>query len=368
MPLVAPELAGRSVGLAHDYLLVLRGAERTFAAMADLFPEQPVYTLLYDPEGTRGRFASHPVRTSRLQRLGIDQDGFRRLLPLFPDATERLPVGGHDVLLSSSSAFAHGIRPAEGAVHVCYCHSPLRYAWFEEERALGEVRPVLRPLLRATLARSRRWDREAAGRVTRYIANSRITQERIAEHFGRESAIVYPPVEVDRFSIGTPEDRFLIVCELVRHKQVDVALSAARRAGRRVDVVGTGPDAARLQAQFGDVAEFHGRLDDASLVTMEARAAALIVPNVEEFGIAAVEAMAAGRPVVAAGAGGALETVVDGETGAHFPPGDEAALAEVLRSVDFAAFDPARCRAQAERFSVAAFQRGILAELGAALA
>src|SRR4051794_25135921 len=164
--------------LAHDYLLVLRGAERTFAAMADLWPAAPIYTLLYDDQVVGRRFAGHQITTSALQRLHTRQGSFRALLPLYPAAAERLPVAEHDVVLSSSSAFAHGIRPAPGAAHICYCHSPFRYAWHERDRAAREVRAPLRPALRAALRRNRRWDEDASRRVTTYVANSTLTRQR----------------------------------------------------------------------------------------------------------------------------------------------------------------------------------------------
>jgi glycosyltransferase involved in cell wall biosynthesis len=352
-----------TTGLVHDYLLVLRGAERSFAAMADRFPDAPLYTLLYDEAGTKGRFTEHPITTSYLQRLTIRQEGFRKLLPLFPRAAEHLPVSDCDVVLSSSSAFAHGVRARPDAIHVCYCYTPLRYAWFEQDRALAEVSAPLRPLLRATLARCRSWDRRVSQRVTRYVAISELSRERIAKYLERDAEVVYPPVEIDRFTPGQPEDFFLIVCELVRHKQVDVALEAARRVGASVVVVGSGPDSERLSALYGDVARFVGRLDDDEIAALYARALALLIPNVEEFGITAVEAQAAGRPVLAADAGGARETVIPGVTGTLFAPGDVDAAAEAMREVDWTRFDALRCRAQAERFSVGAFQDGIVEQL-----
>jgi glycosyltransferase involved in cell wall biosynthesis len=355
-----------TTGLVHDYLLVLRGAERSFAAMADRFVEAPLYTLLYDEAGTQGRFAGRAITPSYLQRLHVRQDGFRKLLPFFPGAAERLPVSGCDIVLSSSSAFAHGVHARADAIHVCYCYTPLRYAWFEQERALAEVAPVLRPVLRATLARCRSWDRRVSQHVTRYVAVSALSRERIAKYLGRDAEVVYPPVEIDRFTAGQPEDFFLVVCELARHKRVAVALEAARRAGVRVVVVGTGPDRERLQALYGDVARFAGRLGDAELAALYARALAVVIPNVEEFGITAVEAQAAGRPVLAADAGGARETVLAGETGVLFTPGDVDALAEAMREVDWTRFDADRCRTQAQRFSVRAFQDGVVAQMRAA--
>ena len=342
----------------HDYLLVLRGAERTFLEIAASWPEAPVYTLLYDADGMRGRLADRRVVTSRLQRLHARQGGFRRALPLFPGAAERLPVQEHELVVSSSSAFAHGVRPAPDAVHVVYCHSPFRYAWHERERGLAEAPRVLRPLLGRTLERIRRWDVEASARVTHYVANSEITRRRIAEFYDRDAVVVHPPVEVERFHRAAPEEYFLVVGELVPHKRVEVALEAARAAGKRVVVVGGGPELERLQALYeGPHAEFRGRVDDDELERLYARARALIVPNVEEFGIAAVEAQASGRPVVAPSAGGTKETVVPGLSGVLVPPGDVDALAEALRYTDFDAFSPDLIAAHAQRFSAAEFRR-----------
>lgn len=331
--------------------------------MTDCWPANPVYTLLFDSGGTFGRFDERDIHTSYLQRLGVRQRGFRALLPLFPRAVEHLPVQDYEVVISSSSAFAHGIRPGPGAVHVCYCHSPFRYVWHEREQALREMPAVARPLLDLLLRRIRRWDLEASRRVTHYIANAKITRERIARNWGRDATIIHPPVDVDRFSIGTPEDYLLVVTEHVRHKMVDVALAAARRAGRPVKVVGSGPDSDRLRALYGDYAEFVGRVSDAELTQLYTRALALVVPNVEDFGIAAVEAQAAGRPVVAMNEGGTTETVIDGETGVLVPPGDPDALAEALAETDFGRFDPQRIRNHAQQFSIAAFQRRFTAEL-----
>lgn len=349
--------------LVHDYLLVMRGAERTFAAMADCWPDAPISTLLYDAGGTASRFESHSVRTSYLQRLPLRQRGFRALLPLFPRAAERLPVDGGDVVISSSSAFAHGVRPADGVAHVCYCHSPFRYAWHERDRALAEVPGYARLVLPKLLDRIQEWDCGAAERVAGYIANSQITRERIQRYWARDAEVVHPPVEVDRFTPGVASEKFLFVGELTRHKQVGLALEAAKRAEVPIQIVGTGPDAERLAARYGDRAEFLGRVDDAQLAKLMASARALVVPNVEEFGIAAVEAQAAGRPVVAAAAGGALETVVEGETGILVPPGDLDAMTEALAYVDYSQFEPHHLVANADRFSARAFQQRLVDEV-----
>ena len=336
------------LALVHDYLLVMRGAERTFAAIAACWPEASIYTLLYDPRGTEGRFSGRSVHSSYLQHLGIGQRGFRGLLPLFPRAAERLALQGH---------------AGEDAVHVSYCHSPFRYAWHERRRGLDDTPRPLRPLVASVLDRTRRWDVAASRRVTHYIANSELTRLRIQDFWGREATVVHPPVATERFSIGSAEDFFLVVTELVRHKRVEHALEAARRARVRIKVVGDGPDLKRLHALYGSTAEFVGRISDEQLADLYPRARALVVPNIEEFGIAAVEAQAAGRPVIAVDAGGARETVIDGVTGMLVPPEDVDALADLLAGTDLDRLSPIAIRAHAAQFSTGTFQQKLVAEV-----
>jgi glycosyltransferase involved in cell wall biosynthesis len=350
------------IAIGHDYLLVMRGAERTFAAIADLYADSPILTLLYDEEGTDGRFAGRSIRTSPLQRLGVDQGSFRRLLPLYPWAVERLWAEGSDVLLTSSSAFGQGIRAPEGTIHVCYSHTPFRYAWYEQERALDETKAALRPLLSLQLRRMRRWDLRASHRVDHYIANSELTRERLKRYYGRDSVVIHPPVETDRFRPGTPGEALLAVSEIVRHKRVHVALEGARRAGVPIRIVGLGPDHDALRAAYPE-AEFLGRVSDPELAELYASARAVVVPSREEFGITAVEAQAAGRPIVAAATGGALETVIDGETGCLATLDDADSFAAAIRRVDTLGLDPAAAIANAERFSVARFHGRLVEEV-----
>jgi glycosyltransferase involved in cell wall biosynthesis len=342
----------------------MRGAERTFAEMAACWPTAPIYTLLYDADAVAEGFAGRDVTTSYLQRLGVRQGSFRYLLPFFPRAVEHLPVADFDVIVSSSSAFAQGVRPGPNALHVCYCHSPFRYVWFEGERAMSETPAPLRPVMRRMLARIRRWDLDASRRVSHYIANSEITRDRIEKIYGRESEVIYPPVSVERFQPGEPEDFVLFVGQIVRHKRVDTAIEAALAAGRPIRIVGDGPELPRLRAQYeGRAVDLLGSVSDAELASLYSRCAALIVPNIEEFGIAAVEAQAAGRPVVAVNRGGVRETVVDGHTGVLVDGEDAASLAEPLRDEDFSRFDPAAIRANAERFSATAFRQNLKASV-----
>jgi glycosyltransferase involved in cell wall biosynthesis len=352
-----------SVGLVHDYLLVMRGAERSFAAMAQCWPDAPIYTLLYDERGTRSEFAGRVASTSYLQHLPVRQRGFRMLLPALPHATESLRIGAHDVIVSSSSAFGHGVIPPATAIHVCYCYTPFRYVWHERDRALQEFPSPLRPLGSVLLDRVRAWDVRAAARVDHFIAISQITRERIADAWSRDAVVIHPPVDTDRFFIGAPEDFFLVVAELVPHKRVDAALEAARRSGRPIKVVGEGPSLASLRARFGDHAEFLGRVDDSRLADVMARARALVVPNVEEIGIAAVEDQAAGRPVIAPDRGGTRESVIDGVTGVLYPAGDVDALALAMRDVDFERFDPRTIRNHAMTFRVELFKERLIAEV-----
>jgi glycosyltransferase involved in cell wall biosynthesis len=241
-------------------------------------------------------------------------------------------------------------------VHVCYCHSPFRYAWHEQSRALAEVPAPLRPLLRMELARIRRWDLAASRRVDSYLANSRLTRARIRHFYGRDSTIIHPPVETHRFAPGTPGESLLVVSELVPHKRVRVALEAARRAGAPITVVGSGPEHHALAADYPE-AQFIGRASDQELVALYAAARAVVVAGIEEFGITAVEAQAAGRPVIAAAAGGALETVLDGVTGRLARLDDADSFARAIAGLDELDFDPARAVENAERFSVAEFTR-----------
>jgi glycosyltransferase involved in cell wall biosynthesis len=347
---------GLDVTLAHDYLLVMRGAERTFAAMADIYRRAPIFTLLYDADSTGGRFAGREIHTSVLNRLGVGQAHFRRLLPLYPWAVRRLALPRSDVVLSSSSAFAHGVRVPPGAVHICYCHAPFRYAWNEQQRALEEVPAPLRPLLAQVLRRMRAWDKSASAGVDAYVANSQLTRERIKRFYGRESAVIHPPVETHRFAPGEPGDALLMVTELVPHKRVDVALEAARRLNVPIQVVGAGPAYASLREAYPR-AEFLGRVDDAQLARLYASARAVVITSIEEFGITAVEAQAAGRPVIAARDGGVLETVLENDTGLFATPGDASAFAAAIKALAQLDFEPSRAVANAERFSVANFQR-----------
>src|SRR6201995_2162071 len=344
------------VALVHNFLLDLRGAERVFAAICDAWPEADVFTAIYDESGTEGRFAARSPRASFLQRVRPTSRTFRPLLPLYPHAVESLDLRGYDVVISSSSAWAHGVLIDPGAVHVCYCHNPFRYAWSEREATLS-ARTLTRPALRVLLSRWRQWDWIAAQRVDAYVANSAITAGRIRRYFGRDAEVLHPPVELGRFAPGPVGEHYLVLAELMPHKRIDVAIRAFNELGRPLVVVGDGPEARRLRRLAGPTVRLTGRLGDGEVAELLRSAEALVVTAEEEFGIAAVEALASGRPVIALRSGGVLATVREGRTGAVYDDGDAPrALAAAVAGFDPGAVDPAECLAAARRFGVERFQ------------
>jgi glycosyltransferase involved in cell wall biosynthesis len=353
------------VALVHDFLLDLRGAERVFLELCEMWPYADIYTAVYDEDATEGRFARRAVHTSFLQRVRPTARTFRALLPLYPAAIESFDLSRYDLVVSSSSAWAHAVLSGEGVVHVSYCHNPFRYAWNDRQRTLARRRdPITRGLLRQTLRRWRQWDWIAAQRTDRYVANSRTTQARIEAYFGRESVIVHPPVDTRRFAPGPVGNHYALVSELMPHKEIEIAVQAFNMLRLPLIVIGDGPDARRLRRLAGPTIEFAGRLPDEEVAEVLQAARALIMTAVEEFGIVAVEAQAAGRPVIARRGGGALETVADGLTGC-FWSGGPAELAEAVLAFEADAIDPQACVANAARFDAGVFRRRMLAEVRA---
>jgi glycosyltransferase involved in cell wall biosynthesis len=353
--------------LVHDFLVSVRGADRVFLEICDLWPHADVFTPVYDERGTEGRFAGRNIHTSFLQRLRPSSRNFRALLPLYPSAIESFDLSAYDLVISSSSAWAHAVICDERAVHVSYCHNPFRYAWNERHRTLAERSdPLSRALLSHLLRHWREWDWIAAQRVDRYVTNSRTTQARIKAYFGRESRIVYPPVATARFRRQPVGEHYLVLSELVSHKQIDVAIEAFNRLRLPLVVAGDGPDRGRLRRLAGPTIRFAGRVSDAHAARLLATCRALVVTTGEEFGIAAVEVQAAGRPVIARAAGGLLENVLDGVTGRHWE-GGPAELAEAVIDFDTQAVDPEACVENALRFDAAVFREAFPREVEAAL-
>ena len=357
-----------TVALVHDFLLDLRGAERVFLEMCELWPEAPIFTAVYDEDGTEGRFADREVHAAFLQRLRPSARTFRALLPLYPAAIESFDLSGFELVISSSSAWAHAVICDEHTTHISYCHNPFRYAWNDRDRTLTARRdPVSRAALRSLFHRWRQWDWIAAQRVDAYLANSNTTQRRIQAYFGRESRIVYPPVEIERFDPTTAVeggggDHYLVLSELMPHKRIDVAVRAFNELRRPLIVAGDGPDMRRLRSIAGPTIRFVGRVSDREVAHLLETSRALVVTAIEEFGIAAVEAQAAGRPVFSVGMGGALETVIDGVTGCLWQ-GGPADLAEAIATFDVDSVDPAECTKSAARFDRMEFRRRLPREI-----
>jgi glycosyltransferase involved in cell wall biosynthesis len=349
----------RRVALIHDFLLDVRGAERTFSALADMYPQADLFTAIYDPRGTEGRFEHRTVNTSFLQRLRPTARSFRPLLPFYPYAMEALDLSGYDLVVSSSSAWAHGVIVDPDAVHVCYCHNPFRYAWNARDETLNQRGVLQRAALRMVFQRWRQWDWIAAQRVDRYIANSETTRRRIRRYFGRESDVVYPPVETSRFTPGPVSDFYVVLSELMPHKRIHLAVEAFNRLRLPLVVIGNGPDARRLRRLAGPTISFAGRVSDTRAAELLSASRALVVTATEEFGIAAVEAQAAGRPVIALAEGGVRETVQEGLTGTFYDEPTPEALADAVARFDTLAIDPAACVANADRFDVSHFRHGI---------
>lgn len=350
------------VVLVHDWLTGMRGGEKVLETLAELFPEAPILTLVHRPGSVSAALEAHPIRVSWLGRLPGARRHYRRLLPLYPAAMATLRVPPADLVLSSSHAAAKAVRKPRGAVHVCYCHTPMRYLWdlYDDYFAPGQAGLLTRLAMRALKGPLRRWDVATIRGVDHWLANSAHVRERIQRLYGREAEVLYPWVDLERFSpaVEGAGPRYLVVSALVPYKRIELAIAAAARLGRGLDIVGRGPGERQLRnaaaASGGDV-RFLGWLDDAALAQAYRRARALLMPGEEDFGIAPLEAMASGRPVIAWARGGALETVVDGYTGILFAQQGAEALAEAMAASERMDWDAARLRAQAERFSRARF-------------
>lgn len=356
------------VALVHDWLTGMRGGERVLEALLGLWPDAEIFTLLHVPGSVSPLIEERPIHTSFIDRVPGASRRYRNLLPLFPAAIERFDLSGFDLVVSSSHCVAKGVRLA-GAPHLCYCHTPMRYVWdlyddyFGPGRAALPVRMAM-PTLAAWL---RRWDRRTARRVDTFIANSAFIRERIRRCYGRDAVVVHPPVEIERLRHDRPrEDFYLIVSALVPYKRIELAVEAFNRLGRPLVVAGSGPELERLRRIAGPNVRFTGWLPDEEIADLYERCRAFIFPAVEDFGITAVEAQAAGAPVIAFADGGALETVIgwDGTradaTGVFFHEPTPEALADAVLRADRVAFDPVALRRNAERFSLAAFHQGIL--------
>ena len=356
-----------NVALVHDWLNQHGGAERVLEALVDLFPGAPVFTSMYWRAGMPEAYRSWDIRTTWMDRLPGIYRRHQGYLPLYALAFAGLDLsgGGYDLILSNKSGFCHGVRAGD-TPQLCYCLAPTRYVWEYEAYAARENLPGgVKALLKPVIAALRRWDYRVAQRATtHFVAISREIQARIRRYYDRDATVIYPPVEVRRYHPAPAhDDYYLIVSRLIPYKRIDLAVEAFTRLGLPLWISGEGRDRATLEAAAGPNVRFLGRVPDEELPAMMARCKAFIFPGREDFGITPLEAQAAGRPVIAYGAGGALDTVVEGETGVFFQETTPAALAEAVLAFDADAVDPLACRANAERFSPARFRQELLAEI-----
>jgi len=367
---LAAEFAGLRVVLVHDWLTGMRGGEKVLEAFCRLFPQAPIYTLLHIKGSVNQLIEGHEIRTSFIQKMPFAAKRYRHYLPLFPLAIERLKLPACDLLISSSHCVAKGIIPPTGALHVSYLHTPMRYVWdlydtyFGKGRGglAGRVMPWVRPRLQ-------NWDVRTCGRVHHFLANSAHVADRIRRHYQRQAEVIHPPVDTARFKPASEVgDYYLVLSALVPYKRIDLAVQACTASGRRLKVVGLGPELANLKSLAGPTIEFLGWQPDEALPALYAGARAFLFPGEEDFGITPVESMAAGRPVVAFGRGGALETVVGPDdpqgrppTGIFFFEQNEKALEEALTKLEKKQdiFDPLALAARAAQFDTGIFLKRI---------
>lgn len=360
--------------LVHDDLVQAGGAERVALSLHEMFPDAPVYTALYDPRTTLPGFAKADVRTSFLQKWPIANRRLHKLaLPYFPSAFEEFNFAGYDLVLSSSSRFAKGVITGPETCHICYCHTPARFVWrphdyLDQSRAAR----LLAPMMRGMMGKLRAWDLESAQRVDYFITNSFNVARRIHKYYRRDAAaVIYPPVETGRFAPVSAEqvgDHFLVVSRLIGYKRVDLVIDACNQLGAPLRIVGDGPELALLQKKAGPTIRFLGRLSDQEVADEYARCRALVFAGEEDFGLTPLEAMASGRPVIAYGAGGALESVLEGKTGLFFANQTVESLAAALSTAQRMTFDPETLRAHALRFDTGVFHERIRSFVDMAMA
>jgi glycosyltransferase involved in cell wall biosynthesis len=349
------------VAIVSDPLVQRGGAEKIVAdVLARIFPDAPIHALLYSSTTGPPQIA-HRVIPSGLQRIPGATKRHRWLLPLYPAAIESIDLRAYDVIISSHHTAAKGILRSSTQRHICYCHTPMRALWERTWEELHELPALARPIAARSFAALREWDYVTAGRVDLFLANSATTRDRILRHYRRDSRIVYPAIDTSQFvtdGVTAVEDYYLVASRLVPYKRVDLAIAATARLNRRLVVVGTGPDKTGLAEKH---VEYRGHVPDAELISLMRGARALLFPGFEDFGMTPVEMMACGRPVIAYGKGGALETVVDGVTGVFAAAQTPESFADAILRCEALSFDSRRIAEHAQTFSYARFEEAIQA-------
>ena len=347
------------LAIVHDWLTGMRGGEKALEVLCERFPDAELFTLVHARGSVSPTIERLPIHTSFVQRLPFVTRYYRRCLPLFPTAIEQFSFDRFDLVVSVSHCAAKSIVHAARVPHLCYCLTPMRYAWDQFDAYFGPDRlgPTGSRLMRPVMARLARWDRDTANRADRYVAISHYVAGRIRRYYNREPTVIYPPVDTDYFrpDESGPERFALVVSALVPYKRIDLAMAACARAGVPLTIAGDGPERAALERLAGPDVQFLGRLSDEEIRALYRRAAVTLLPGEEDFGIVPLEAQACGRPVVALGRGGALETVVDGQTGILVDESTPEAFAGAIAQALDRTFDTGVIRAHAERFSRARF-------------
>ncbi len=352
------------VALIHDHLAQDGGAEKVLKVLADLFPEAPIYTLLYEKKNVDKYFKDKHIETSIIQKLPGGVKHYQWYMPLMPMAVEFFDLRNYDLVISDASAFAKGVITSPNALHICYCHTPTRYVWDYTHQYINELKynKYLKKIISLVLNYIRLWDRMAADRVDKFIANSKTVQQRIKKYYRRNSIVIYPPVELDKFYIlDDLADYFLIGGRLAPYKRVDMVIEACNKLNKKLKIFGDGVDLPRLKEIAGDNEniEFLGRVDDKTRAELYSKCQAFLNPQEEDFGITVIESMASGRPVIAYRKGGAAETVIENVTGKFFNKQTVEDLVEVLRNFNSRSFDPKIIRQHAEKFSTERFKKEI---------
>lgn len=350
------------VELVHDHLNQQGGAEVVLESLLALYPGAPVHTLIYDEEALGEMFEGQDIRTSFLQSLPFAGRILKWMLPLMPTATELHDLSDADVVISSSSAFAKGILTKPESVHVCYCHTPTRYLWMDSASYIKAQRApqIVKKLLPPLLTYLRIWDRSAADRVDYFIANSETVAERIRRYYRRESTVIYPPVETRKYTVQDGEKTYYLAGgRLVDYKRIDLVIEAFNELKLPLKVFGDGPEMEKLKELAGPTVELLGRVSEDEKIRLFEGAISYLHPQEEDFGLTAVESMAAGRPVIAFGKGGATETVSDGKTGVFFYEQTVGALVQAVHNQQGIKWNPTTIREHAEQFSTEQFHKNI---------
>lgn len=350
------------LAVVHDWLNQKGGAEDVLETLMAMYPESPLYTSIFWEEKMPTAWREWDMYKLWIDRLPMIHQKHQAFLPFYPLAWGGLDLSEYDVILSNKSGFCHGLKSDDSTLHICYCLAPTRYVWqYDAYMARENVPTPIRLALRPIIEGLKGWDYRAAQKVDQFIAISTEIQERIQKYYDRDSIIIFPPVEVkERFvPVDETEDYFLSLGRIIPYKRVDLLVEACTRLNLPLKVGGTGRDLERLKAMAGPTVEFLGYVPDEDLPGLFARAKAFVFPGYEDFGITPVQAQAAGRPVIAYKAGGALDTVIDGKTGVLFGEQSVEVLMDVLQSFDATAYDPADCRENALRFDADVFRQQI---------